>query len=59
MIRRRACNLEEKDTRMLLHVADMVSRVVITSPDTDVAVLCVHFAQTIGSELGLSYVKMI
>ena len=51
LISRRTCNLEEGDTRMLLHAADMVSRVVITSPDTDVAVLGVHFAQTIGSEL--------
>ena len=54
MIRSLTCNHEEVDTRMLLrasHAADMLSRVVIMSPDTDVAVLGVHFAQTIGSEL--------
>ena len=33
------------------HAADMLSRVVIVSPDTDLAVFGVHFAQTIGSEL--------
>ena len=54
LIRSLTCNHEEVDTRMLLHAshaADMLSRVVIMSPDTDVAVLGVHFAQTIGSEL--------
>ena len=54
LIRRLTCNHEEADTRMLLHAshaAGMVSRVVIASPDTDVAVLGVHFAKTIGSEL--------
>ena len=50
-IRSLTCNHEEADTRMLLHAshaADMPSRVVILSPDTDVGV---HFAQTIGNEL--------
>ena len=54
LIRSLTCNHEEADTRMLLHAshaADMLSRVVIMSPDTDVAVLGVHFAQTIGSEI--------
>ena len=33
------------------YAADMVSKVVITSPGTDFAMLGVHFAQTIGTEL--------
>ena len=54
LIRSLACNQEEIDTHMLLHAshtADTPSRDVIVSPDTDVAVLGVHFAQTIGSEI--------
>ena len=54
LMRKLTCSHEEADTRMLLyasHAADTVSRVVIASPDTDVAVLCVHFAQTIGTEI--------
>ena len=56
LIRSLTCNQEEVDTRMLLHASHMANTplwVVIVSPDTDVAVLGVHFAQTIGSEIWL------
>lgn len=51
-----SCCHEEADTRMLFHaanVASMCPRIVIWSPDTDVAVLCVyHFAKL--NEVGAS-----
>ena len=53
VIRSLTCNHEEADIHVLLHAshaADMVSRVVIVSPDNDGAVLGVHFAQTIGRD---------
>ena len=40
------CNQEEADTRMLLHAEDCMltcNRVVVESPDTDVAILCIYF----------------
>ena len=49
-------NQEEADTRMLLHanhckeICDRID-IVIWSPDTDVAVLCVHFQEKIGKEI--------
>jgi hypothetical protein len=40
---------EEADTRILLHCADAshvgFSRIVVSSPDTDVAILCIHFCK--------------
>ena len=47
-------NQEEADTRMLLHAnhcKEICDRIVIWSPDTDVAVLCVHFQEKIGKEV--------
>ena len=44
---------EEADTRMLLHAQDCTQdhpRIVIQSPDTDVAVLCVYFYNQINSQ---------
>jgi len=54
------CSHEEADTRMLLHVADLVhngcQKVMIRTVDTDVVVLAVAFAQNIPcSELWLSF----
>ena len=34
---------EEADTRMLLHAMEQFPRIIIDSPDTDVAVLCIYF----------------
>ena len=54
LIRSLTCNHDEADMHVLLnasHVADMLSRAVIVSPDTYVAVLGVHFTQTKGTEL--------
>ena len=45
---------EEADTRLLLHAAhasNSFSRVVIWSPDTDVAILSIYFCASMGSEL--------
>ena len=47
-------NQEEADTRMLLHAnhcKENCDRIVFWSPDTDVAVLCVHFQEKIGKEI--------
>ena len=47
-------NQEEADTRMLLHAnhcKEICDRIVIWSPDTDVAVLCIHFQEKIGKEI--------
>ena len=56
LIRSLTCNHEEEDKHVLLHAsraADMLSRVVMVYPDTYVVVLCLHFAQTIGTGLWL------
>ena len=47
-------NQEEADTCMLLHAnhcKEICDRIVIWSPDTDVAILCVHFQEKIGKEI--------
>ena len=47
-------NQEEADTRMLLYAnlyKEICDSIVIWSPDTDVAVLCVHFQEKIGKEI--------
>ena len=49
-----ASNQDEADDVLLLHAshaANIASRIVICSPDTDVAVLCVHFCNEIGVDL--------
>ena len=55
-------NQEEADTRMLLHAnhcKEICDRIVIWSPDTDAAVLCVHFQEKIGKEIGSKLVSKI
>ncbi|KAJ8033984.1 hypothetical protein HOLleu_24387 [Holothuria leucospilota] len=45
---------EEADTRLLLHTvhaSGTFGRIVIWSPDTDIAVLCVHFCSNICSDV--------
>ena len=48
------CGQEEADTRMLLHVADMVNagftKVIVRTVDTDVVVLAVAFCQDLGCD---------
>lgn len=49
-----ASHQDEADGVLLLHAshaANIASRIVICSPDTDVAVLCVHFCSEIGVDL--------
>ena len=55
------CNHEEADTRLVLHAAAAskggFQRIVVSSPDTDVLILLVHFAMDIGGELWLRLPK--
>ena len=55
------CNHEEADTWLVLHAAAAskggFQRIVVSSPDTDVLILLVHFAMDIGGELWLRLPK--